>query len=64
MLYEIEICILKFKSLGLFPSEDVTAKVTIRGSLLENGVLELEILYNTAWPQVKVLLDNFHKFLG
>ena len=30
---------------------------------MENGVLELEVLDNTAGSEVEILPDNFHKFL-
>ena len=30
---------------------------------MENGVLELEVLDNTAGSEVEIFPDNFHKFL-
>jgi len=50
------------QGLWLFPGENFSSEVTIRGSLLENGVLQLQVLDNTARPEVKVLLDNFCEF--
>ena len=55
---------LVFELLGLLPGEDLTAKVTIGGRLLEDGVLQLEILDNAARSEVKVVLDNLHELLG
>jgi len=52
---------LEDEGLGLLPGEDVTPEVTIAGGLLEDWVLELEVLHDTAGTQVKVLLHNLVK---
>jgi len=59
MMKEKEIIKLEVERLGLLPREDVTPKVTIAGSLLEDGVLQLQVLDNSARPKVEVLLDDF-----
>jgi len=55
---------LELEGLGLLPSEDFTTKMTIGSRLLENWILKLEVLDNTAWSEVEVLLDNLHELLG
>jgi len=54
---------LKLQGLGLFPSEDVTTKVTVRGGLLEDGVLELEVLDDATGSEIKVFFDDLHQLL-
>lgn len=49
---------LEDEGLGLLPGEDVTPEVTIAGGLLEDWVLQLEVLHDTAGTQVKVLLHD------
>ena len=55
---------LKLKSLGLFPGKDVAAEMSVGGSLLEDGVLHLEILDNAAGSQVEVVLHNVSQLLA
>jgi len=59
MMKEKEIIKLEVERLGLLPCEDVTPKVAITGSLLEDGVLQLQVLDDSARPKVEVLLDDF-----
>ena len=39
-------------------------RLTIAGSLLEDGSLQLEVLHDTARTEVKVLLHNLVQLLG
>jgi len=48
----------------LFPGEDVAAKVAVGTRLLEDGSLQLQIFDDSAWPEVKVLLDNVSQLCG
>ena len=41
----------------------MTMNPTIAGGLLENGVLQLEVLHDTAGTQVKVLLHDLVQLL-
>jgi len=54
---------LELESLGLLPGEDLPAKVTVGGRLLEDWVLQLQVLHNAAWTKIKVLLDNLHELV-
>jgi len=49
---------LEDEGLRLLPGEDVTPEVTLAGGLLEDWVLQLEVLHDTAGTQVKVLLHD------
>jgi len=55
---------LKLQRLGLFPGEVVTAEVAVGAGLLENRGLQLQILDNSAWPEVEVLPDDVSELCG
>ena len=54
---------LKRELLGVFPREAVATEMTVSGGLLVDGVLQLEVLDDSAWAEVEVLLDNIQKLL-
>ena len=49
--------------MGVLSRNVSPSEVSIGGGLLEDGVLQLKVLDNTAGPQVKVLLDDLHELL-
>jgi hypothetical protein len=53
---------LKLEFLGVFPSELITAKVTISSSLLIDGLEKIKFLYNDTRTEVKVVSDDLDKF--
>jgi len=55
---------LKFQLLRLLPGEDVSAKVAVGTRLLENWSPQLQIFDDSAWPEVKVLLDDVSQLCG
>lgn len=52
---------LQLELFGLFPREDVSTKVTVSASLLENRLLEAESLHDGTWSKIKVLLDDLEE---
>merc|ERR1712168_630386 len=54
---------LKRKLFGVLPREAVATEMTISGGLLVDGVLQLEVLDDSAWAEVEVLLDDIQKLL-
>jgi hypothetical protein len=53
---------LKLEFLGVFPSEFITTKVTVSGSLLVDGLEKIKLLYNDTRTEVKVVSDDLDKF--
>jgi len=54
---------LKRELLGVFPREALATEMTVSGGLLVDGVLQLEVLDDSAWAEVEVLLDDIQKLL-
>lgn len=53
---------LEFESLGLLPSEFLTAKVTVGGGLLVDGLEEVKFLDDHTGTEIKVVFDDLNEF--
>ena len=54
---------LELELLGILPRESLAPEMTVSGGLLVDGVLQLEVLDDSAWAEIEVLLDDVQKLL-
>lgn len=47
------------KQFWFFPWEYFTAKMTISGGLLVNGLAQVQVLNYLSWSEIEILLHNF-----
>ena len=63
-IYRAKVTDSKLQYLGLLPWEDIATKVTISCCLLKNWGLQLEILDDSAGPEIEIRLDNLGELGG